>query len=354
MNPAVTAWGRVDVNLFVFNNVAYPQPGLFARDVALTNTTSAVTRIEFQYLSGAGHNVVFAVSGALAPEDAFAPIEVSGFNEDLVVEATAARRQPLIGVSTATMDSGSGNGGYTFYERGYYPPASVTGLPPAGSIIMSASDADHRFVMPPSYLLNNAILLEDGFEMANLEPANPTACSTLSLLCASGHGPTTNRCIIFHSDGSTETNSFVAPDWLAGGSPALVVNGRVNTNNRYVDSLNVGKPCLFAADIPLVNAASPVTNVTVNFGPAPTGAHTFVFAMSGSSGSPAPQHPVLTITPAGGGTLRISTTVPGQLQSSSEFLGAATLWRNEGLIVSNLVINPSPAAPMKFYRVQAQ
>jgi hypothetical protein len=76
--------------------------------------------------------------------------------------------------------------------------------------------------------------------------------------------------------------------------------------------------------------------------------------MSGSSGSPAPQHPVLTITPAGGGTLRISTTVPGQLQSSSEFLGAATLWRNEGLIVSNLVINPSPAAPMKFYRVQAQ
>jgi hypothetical protein len=46
--------------------------------------------------------------------------------------------------------------------------------------------------------------------------------------------------------------------------------------------------------------------------------------------------------------------VPGQLQSSSEFLGAATLWRNEGLIVSNLVINPSPAAPMKFYRVQAQ
>jgi hypothetical protein len=354
MNPAVTAWGRVDVNLFTFDNVAYPQPGLFARDVALTNTTSAVTRIDFQYLSGASHNTVFAVSGALVPEDPFAPIQVSGFNEDLVVEATATRRQPLIGVSTATMDLGSGNGGCTFYDRGYYPPASGTGLPSAGLVITSAAAADHRFIMPPSYLQNNAALLEEGFEMANLVPANPVACSTLSLLCVSGHGPTTNGCIIFHSDGSIETNSFVAPDWLAGGSPALVANGRVNTNNRYVDNLNAGKPCLFAADIPLTNATSPVTNITVNFGPSPTGAHTFIFALSGSSGAPAPQRPVLTITPAGGRTLRISTTVPGQLQSSTALLGAATLWHDEGLIVSNLLVTPSLAAPLKFYRVQAQ
>jgi hypothetical protein len=354
MNPAVTAWGRVDVNLFVFNNVAYPQPGLFARDVALTNTTSAVTRIEFQYLSGASHNAVFAVSSALAPEDAFAPLEVSGFNEDLVVEATAARRQPLIGVSTATMDSGSGNGGCTFYEQGYFPPSSGTGLPLAGSLITSASGADHHFVMPPSYVLNNAVLLEEAFATANLVPANPVACSAVSLLCASGHGPTTNGCIIFHSDGSTETNCFVAPDWLAGGSPAVVANGRVNTNNRYVDSLNAGKPCLFAADIALANAASPVTNVAVSFGPALAGAHTFIFALSGSSGAPAPQRPVLTITPAAGRTLRISTTVAGQLQSSTALLGAATVWHDEGLIVSNALVTPSLAVPLKFYRVQAQ
>lgn len=354
VNPAITAWGRVDVNLFVFNNVANPQPGLFAGDVALTNATSAVTRIELQYLSGVSHNAIFAVSGALGEEDAFAPIEVSGFNEDLVVEATATRRSPISGSSTATMDSGSGNGGCTFYEQGYYPLASDTGLPPAGSMLTSVSAADHHFIMPPSYLVNNVVLLEEGMDTATLVPANPVACPTLSLLCASGHGPTTNRCIIFHSDGSTETNSFVAPDWLAGSSPALVVNGRVNTNNRYVDSLNTGKPCLFAADIPLTNAASPVTNVTVNFGPAPAGAHTLIFAMSGSSGAPAPERPVLTISPAAGRTLRISTTVPGQLQSTTALLGPATLWHDEGPIVSNLLVTPTLAAPLKFYRVQAQ
>jgi hypothetical protein len=353
-NPAVTAWGRVDVNLFVFNNLAHLQPGLFSRDIVLTNTTSPVTRIEFQYLSGPSHCALFAVSGAPAIGDPVGPIEVSGFNQDLVVEATATRREPLIGLRTATMDLGSANGGSTFYEEGYYPPSSGTGLPPAGSIITSASAADHGFVLPPSYVLNNAVLLEEGFDMANLVPANPVACSTLSLLCASGQGPTTNGCIIFHSDGSTETNSFVAPDWLAGGSPALVVNGRVNTNNRYVDSLNGGMPCLFAADIPLTNPTSPVTNLNVNFGSSPTAAHTFIFALSGSSGAPAPRQPVLTITPSGGGTLRISTTVAGELQSSTALLGAETLWQDEGLIVSNLLVTPSLAAPLKFYRVLAQ
>jgi hypothetical protein len=354
MNPAVTAWGRVDVNLFVFNNVPYPQPGLFSRDIVLTNTTSPVTRIEFQYLSGASHNAVFAVSGALAAEAPFAPIEVTGFNQDLVVEATATRREPLSGVSTATMDSGSANGGCTFYEQGYYPPSSGTGLPLAGSIITSASAADHRFVMPPGYVLNNAVLLDEALATANLVPANPMACSTLSLLCASGHGPTTNGCIIFHADGSTETNWFVAPDWMTGSPPAVLANGRVNTNNRYVDNLNAGHPGLFSADIQLTNATSPVTNLAVSFGPSATGTHTLIFALSGSSGAPPPQPPVLTITSAAGGTLRVSTTVPGELQSTSALLGPATLWHDDGPIISNLLITPSPAAPVKFYRVQAQ
>jgi len=352
--PAVTAWGRVDVNLFVFNRVTYPQPGLFPRDIVLTNMTSPVTRIEFQYLSGASHNAIFAVSGALAGEDLVEPIEVTGYNQDLVVEATANRRGQLVGVSTATMDSGSANTGCSFYEQGYYPPWSGTGLLPAGSIFASASAADHQFLMPPSYLLNNAVLLDDIFATANLVPANPVACSAVSLLCAAGHGPATNGCIVFHADGTAETNSFVAPDWLSGEAPALVANGRVDTNNKYVDNLNAGRPGLFAADIALSDTTSPVTNLALTFGPAPTGAHTLVFALSGSSGAPAPQPPVLTITPAAGGSLRISTTVPGELQSTTALLGPATMWNDEGPIDSSLLVTPSPAAPVKYYRVQAQ
>jgi hypothetical protein len=354
MNPAVTTYGRVDVNLFVFNSVTYQQPGLFSRDVVLTNTWSAVTQIDFQYLSGPSHNAIFAVSGALGGGEPIAPIEVTGYNQDLVVEATATRRGPLPGARTATMDNGSLNTSCTFYEQGFYPPWGGTGLPPAGSSVISASAADHRFVMPPSYLVNNAVLLDDAFPEANLVPVSPISCSALSLLCAAGHGPATNACVVFHADGSVETNSFVAPDWLSGGSPALIANGRVNTSNRYVDNLNAGRPCLFAADIALANAASPVTNLALSFGPAPAGAHTLVFALSGSSSAPPPERPVLTITPAPGRTLRISTTVPGQLQSASAFLGPATLWYDEGPIISNLVVVPSPATPLKLYRVQAQ
>lgn len=355
MNPAVTAWGRVDVNLFVFNNIAYPQPGLFSKDVVLTNTTSPVTRIEFEYLSGPSHDALFAVSGAPSDGDPVGPIEVTGYNQDLVVEATATHKGPLEGASTATMDNGSANSGWTFYEQGHYPPASGTGLPPAGSMVTSASAPDHRFVMPPSYLVNNAVLLDDNSPEANLEPADAVSSSVLSLLCAAGHGPATNTCIVSHADGTAETNLIVAPDWLTGDSPALVANGRVNINNRYVDNLNAGRPCLFAVDLALTNTVSPVTNLAFSFGPTAAGAHTVLFALSGSSGgSPPPERPVLTITHAAGRSLQIRTTVPGQLQSASILLGPATLWQDEGLISSNLLVTPSAAAPLKFYRVRAQ
>lgn len=355
MLPAVTAWGRVDVNLFVFNNVAYPQPGLFSRDIVLTNTTSPVMRVAFQYLSGASHNAIFAVSGAVADGDPVTPIEVTGYNQDLVVEATATRKGQLEGASTATMDNGAANSGWTFYEQGHYSPLVGTGLPPAGSTVTNASAPDYRFVMPPSYLVNNAVLLDDTFPEASLVPAAPVSCSVVSLLCAAGHGPATNQCVVLHSDGTAETNSFVAPDWLTGNSPALAANGRVNINNRYVDNLNAGRPCLFAVDIALTNTTSPVTNLALSFSSAPPGAHTVLFALSGSSGSaPPPERPVLTIKPAAGRSLLIGTSVPGQLQSASALLGPATLWQDEGPIFSNLLVTPAPAAPLKFYRVRAR
>src|SRR5437660_10132027 len=133
---------------------------------------------------------------------------VSGFNVDLIVESTAARREILSSATTGSMEGGVLNSGRTWYERGYYPPNSGTGLPAAGSIVTSAAAADHRYLLPPDYKSNNAAMFDGDFPTASIAPITAGAYSALSFLCAAGHGPVTNQCVINHANGSTDTNVF--------------------------------------------------------------------------------------------------------------------------------------------------
>ncbi|HEV2211676.1 MAG TPA: hypothetical protein VG167_23150 [Verrucomicrobiae bacterium] len=351
--PAWATHGRVEVTQFIFADVPQDRPGLFAIDIALANTNSPVTQLDFAYISGDSHNAVFAVSGASSPEDSFVPLEVTGYNADMIVEANATRRIVLSGVTTATFDNGPENWGWTLYERGYYAPAPLSGLPPAGSLVDSASAPDHHFLLPPDYNSNNVALLEPGGEPTALTPQSAIATAQLSILCASAHGPTTNIMWVFHADGSVETNSFVAPDWLGANPAAVVVNGRINCNNRVVDHLDSGSPRLYAVDLALTNSISPVTNLQTVLVSPPTGARTVIFALSAYTPQPDTTRPVLTLTALPGGSFRLTTTQAGRLESTTTLAGQATLWRDEGPIASEIVLTPGQA-PIRFYRVVSQ
>lgn len=76
-------------------------PRLYFRDVALTNTTSPVTSIDLYYLSGqaSSHNDIVAVSGAKTAGGAISPIDVTGFDCDFVVEASAPKRGQIFATS---------------------------------------------------------------------------------------------------------------------------------------------------------------------------------------------------------------------------------------------------------------
>jgi predicted alpha/beta hydrolase len=52
--------------------------------------------------------------------------------------------------------------------------------------------------------------------------------------------------------------------------------------------------------------------------------------------------------------LRITTTQPGQLQSTTALRGTNTVWQNEGAISGQTTISVAPGVPGKFYRVLAQ
>ena len=280
-NPAWTANGRVNAGSFAFSMVNSGNPRLYSLDIMLLNATSPVTSIDFTYVSGTGHGAVMAVSGLSGAT--YAPVAVTGYNADIVVEAGAGSPGALSGVTTATMDTGTANTITTWYEAGYVPNAPTTGLPHAGSAITNLSAPDHLYVLAPSYTANNGILLYSNGPSASVTPVTSASYPALSFLVAAGNGPTTVGCTIRHADSTSETNSFVVPNWLTGSPVAFVANGRVNVGNKTISYLNSGNPRLYAVDIPLANVSSPVTNILLTWQSGSSSANCAIFAVSGGS-----------------------------------------------------------------------
>jgi predicted alpha-1,6-mannanase (GH76 family) len=285
-SPAWTANGRVDVGTFAFNSVGSGNPRLYSLDFTLANPTSPVTSIDFTYVSGAGHGAILAVSGLTGAN--FTPLSVTGYNQDIVVEAAAAKPGPLSGYTTATMDTGAANTANTWYELGYVPTAPTTGLPAPGTTVTNLSAPDHLYTLAPSYTVNNAVLLTSNAPSANIVPAAPAAYPGLSFLMAAGNGPVTVGCTVRHADGTSEGSSFSVPDWFTKSPVAFVANGRVNISTTTVNSLNSDNPRLYAADIALANAANPVTNIALTWQSGSSGANAVILAVSGGSSTPLP------------------------------------------------------------------
>ena len=91
------------------------------------------------------------------------PLTPGSYNADVVVEATATP-PPLVpaAYTTASMDGGTNNTGDTWHEVGFFTNQSpvVSGLPTAGSTIVSTFNANHLYKFAPSYTANNAIMLD--------------------------------------------------------------------------------------------------------------------------------------------------------------------------------------------------
>src|SRR5262249_38092923 len=114
-------------------------------------------------------------------------------------------------------------------------------------------------------------------------------------------------------------------------------------------------PRLFGVDVPVRNTTSPIVDVLLAFKGGGNDAHAVVFAISGSADAPPPViAPSLAIKRLEDGTLTITTSGSGRLQSATLLDGANTSWKDEGGISQQVVILPSTAEAVKFYRVLAE
>jgi hypothetical protein len=369
-DPVIIANGRVNAQGFDLDNFNSNNPRLYAKDATLNNTTSPVVSIDLQYVSSAGgaHTCIMGVSGADTAGGAFTPVPFTGYNADIVVEATYPQRwdylatagTPVNPATTASMDGGTANTGASWFEQTYYAPSNTFGLPAAGSTFAAQDGADHQFKMPVSYTTgNNALFLDPANPNGAITLATPAAYSALSLLTSSGGGSGAITVVVNHQDGTTETNNITSPDWYNNNNRAVNSNGRINVQNGVFDSLNSGNPRLYFVDFTLNNSVSPVTSLDLTY--TSTGARAAVFALSGAAGA---VKPVITVQPRG-------TTVSPTATASFDVTASGTaplsfLWQkgtngvyinlsNGGSIsgqgTTNLLVNNAAMSDAADYRV---
>ncbi|HEV2435366.1 MAG TPA: LamG-like jellyroll fold domain-containing protein [Verrucomicrobiae bacterium] len=252
-------------------------PFIFSIDAALTNTSSPVTSIVLTSASG-GNTCLLALSGSTG--GAFSPVAFTGYNEDMIVEAGA---QHFVGQSytTASMDNGTANTGTSWYEAGYsttpyFAPGS--GVPAAGTAITSQTKPDHHYKMAPSYTANDVAYV-DAATADTITLSTPATVWALSFLVSAGHGPVTVNYIVHHADASSESGTYVAPDWFATSPVAWGVNGRVDVGNGGIQTFG-NVPNLLSVDIGVTNISSPVTSIDLST--SASGANAEVFAVSGA------------------------------------------------------------------------
>jgi hypothetical protein len=344
---ACVAHGRADVTTFAFDSVnSSTAPSLFQRDALLTTTNSPVTSVDVRWTSGANHVAVFALSAAPTLDTPFTPLALSGYSADVIIESTAARPAYLGTATSASVERGTINTGWTLYESGYYPPAAVTGLPAPGTVITNATSPDHRYSLASTYTNNNAMLLDTANPSNSFAINVPYSGAALSFLCTAANGPAVVRMLARHANGNTETNLLNIPDWLSGANPALTILGRVNLNSRFVDSSALLK--FFSADVPLSDSAV-VTNIALSFVSGDSNTHAYILAVSGAATNNLVIPSSLSISRIGPSTITVNSSSPGQLQSTTTLAQSNTIWRVEGAI--GATTNLSFDGPARFYRV---
>lgn len=278
-NIALTVNGRADAPSRTFSAVDSGNPRLYSADVTVANT-SPVTSIQLQWISG-GNLGVFAVSGSTGAE--FSNLPGTGFNNDMIIEATADQAVPSLDATTASLDDGILNTNNSWYEQGYNFYAPLTGVPGAGKTVTNAAASDHVYAMAPDFTVNDAILIDADNPFMTITPTTPRTASGLSFFGSSGNGAMTINFTLHHADGTTQDGSFVLPDWFNNTPIAYLPNGRVNVQTGVFQAVNSNNPRLYAVDVAVNDTASPITSIDLAY---TTGTgHAGILAVSAAAGA---------------------------------------------------------------------
>lgn len=199
-NFAWIAHGRLDLATRRFDPIDTNYWRLYARQIALTNTTSPVTHIEFVRRPNQplGNAAVFGVSGSTGHD--FTPISVSGFNHDVVIEAS---------YTAFTIPNLSGAMG------GVSPVIDVGGPVTSLLAIRNDGNASSPSTTVAVYLRNSYTPNDDPLQVGEIDipPLEPTGTNhlfTFNFTSPSGLGGLYD--LIFRIDPDSEVTELVETD----------------------------------------------------------------------------------------------------------------------------------------------
>jgi hypothetical protein len=233
----------------------------------------------------------------LATEAALIPIQVTGFNQDVIVE-TGAVDDPTThyqSAITASMDNGVTRTGNAWYERGFNTAAPTTGLPNGGVVTVSESDPTLSFVLQ-SATTNNALLLDTANSSGRLTLTTPVPMTRLAILAASGNGGVTSAPVTVNfSDGTPAASlTYTAGDWFNQNPIAVTAMGRVNASAGTVNNVGAANPRLYNQTLLDLTGFGTHPVASLDFGWNGTGnTHTAIMALSGETIVPEPATPAL-------------------------------------------------------------
>jgi hypothetical protein len=214
------------------------------------------------------------------------PIAATGYNQNMIVSATNGSAN-----ITATMDGGTAKTGDTFFEQGITtaggtatPPPPVSGVPKAGVVFGSGTDANHTFVFQPNGAgQNDAVMLDAANTAGTLNLAAPARYTLLSVLVSAGNGGAPINYTIRYAGGATQTGSIPGPDWFNNTPIAFDSNGRVDVALDDYNNINNGNPRMYQDDITLTNTTANVLGIDFTYGGTGGTDREAVFGISGQA-----------------------------------------------------------------------
>jgi PKD repeat protein len=306
----------------------YSNAGVYSIKLTAWNPTgtNALTRTNYILVYGAGD----------------APIALSGFNRDVVVEASASGGSTL--PYTAAFDVLNN---MAFFEAGLNTinwnggNQTVEGLPVGGAFI-SILDHASLFQLPP-YTSSNVLFLSYASPSGTLTLSNAAAYRSLSVLATSANGGGTGTFVIHFADGTSSAPvNYSAPDWFNNSGTALTHFGRIYGGNYgvfHTQNPADNNPNLYQTKVNLAARgldAKPIRSLTFNItsgAGTSSSTDTGIFALSGTpSILPAPSLSISQSTSA----LNLTwTSIPGQNYQVQCKTNLAELnWSSLGSLIS--------------------
>jgi hypothetical protein len=394
---AFIANGRVTVGSGAFSSVDSGNPRLYSAQILLANNLSPVTSIQLSAdSSGTGpsaHAVIFAVSGGMGPlppsivVQPLAAKTFAGSNTNFTVSVSGSapfgfQWQEIVNGIGANLSDGASFSGSTAATLSFLNPSLGNGgnyvciiTNSAGSVTSSVVTLTVLSTLPDVTVSGDPISIYGGHQGESVEgaiddttskylnfgvsvlPAPPFA-GPVGFVVTPSLGSTCVTALRFYT--ANDSPERDPADYTLEGSNddgttfTTISSGPLALpDGRNAAGLNIDPISLYDQEVDFANRAT-YTTYRVSFTHVKTEslANSMQIGEVELLGISATPTAILTIAPGANGTVTISTSLAGELQSTTVLNGSSTAWQDEGPISASVTLSNTGAA--RFYRVKVQ